>query len=193
MVQPMRIGSRSILYGCHQAFIHPLFVLYAWVKLYGLPTWRELVAIIIHDWGYWGSPNMDGPEGELHPIWAAKWCSRRGWRSEALECLKHSRFMCKNLDKLEGGTLSEVLCGDFKFDSEPSRLCWADKMGTAAYPTWLWVLLCSLTGELKEYMDQRKYEIHLGINAPTDTPWQFFRRYKEIAREWIAKEAVKKM
>lgn len=184
----MNMGSRSILYGAHQFLLHPFFVLLAWVKLYGLPTWRELVAIIIHDWGYWRSPNMDGPEGERHPIWAEMICVRlaelkkywwanewsRKWLEASRECRYHSRFIAK------------------KDGVEPSRLCWADKLGTALYPTWLWVLLCTLTGEIKEYMDQRKYEIHLGINAPMDTPWQFFRRYKEIAREWIANQAAKR-
>lgn len=187
----MKIGSRSLVFGAHQVIIHPLFVLAAWVKLYGWPEWRMLIAIVIHDWGYWGSPNMDGPEGELHPIWAAKWCARRGWRAEALECLKHSRFICKSMDKLGGDTLSSILCGDFRFNNEPSRLCWADKLGTAYMPTGLWVFLAWLTGELREYMDQRKYEIHLGINAPTDTPWKFFARYKVIARKWAAEQAVK--
>ncbi|MEN6550083.1 MAG: hypothetical protein ABFE07_28910 [Armatimonadia bacterium] len=184
----MRIGTKSLLFGAHQFLIHPLFVLAAWVKLYGWPEWRMLLAIVIHDWGYWGSPNMDGEEGENHPLWAedvfytiaqsrprwwsSKWSQK--WMAAGQECAFHSRFIAK------------------RWHGEPSRLCWADKLGTAYYPAWLWVFLTSLTGEVKEYMDQRKYEIHLGINAPTDTPWQFFRRYKALARTWIREQAAKR-
>jgi len=182
----MKIGTRSVLYGAHQFIIHPLFVLAAWIKLYGCPTWRELIAIIIHDWGYWGSPNMDGPEGEEHPAWAAaklhklgdKWYRFEGkrrsgkiaWLRAGNEVLYHSRFWAK------------------KHGAEPSRLCWADKLGTAWYPTFLWCFLTRLTGEIHEYMDQRKYEIHLGINMPTDTAWKFFKRYKEMAAGWIVEQ-----
>jgi hypothetical protein len=59
----MKVGQRSLLYGVHQFLWHPITVLIAWWVLFGRPTWRELVCIIIHDWGYWNCPNMDGPEG----------------------------------------------------------------------------------------------------------------------------------
>ncbi|MCK5235828.1 MAG: hypothetical protein KAR06_02490, partial [Deltaproteobacteria bacterium] len=60
------VGTKSLLFGVHQFIWHPITVLIAWCKLYGWPTWPELVCIIVHDWGYWGKPNMDGPEGEKH-------------------------------------------------------------------------------------------------------------------------------
>lgn len=186
----MKVGTKSLCWGAHQFLIHPLFVLAAWVKLYGWPEWRMLCAIFIHDWGYWGSPNMDGPEGEEHPIWAANRLHRLGdkwwklpvdkqpgaiaWIRAGNECLYHSRFVCK------------------KHGADPSRLCWADKLGTALYPTWLWVFLASLTGEVKEYMDQQKYEALLGIKADTVTPWVFFRRYKQLAADWIREQVPAK-
>lgn len=176
----MRIGTKSLLFGCHQFLIHPAFVFLAWVRLWGWPSWRMAVAIIIHDWGYWGCEKMDDERGERHPLWAEDVCCRIGrlrrrwWNSSwskkwflvGEECVFHSRFLAK------------------KYCRKPSRLCWADKLGTAMYPVWLWVLLAKLTGEVREYMDQRKYEIHLGIDAPTDNPWAFFRRYKAMAHRW---------
>lgn len=62
------MGTRSLLWGAHQFLIHPLFVALAWWRLYGFP-WdpRLWVAFFVHDLGYWGMPNMDGPEGEEHP------------------------------------------------------------------------------------------------------------------------------
>ena len=73
----MKIGTRSLLYGAHAFWLHPFFVWLAWVKLYGFP-WdpRLYFAFVVHDWGYWGKPNLDGPEGESHPILGARIMAR---------------------------------------------------------------------------------------------------------------------
>ncbi|MBU1002767.1 MAG: hypothetical protein KKE73_09615 [Proteobacteria bacterium] len=133
----MNVGTKSILFGYHQAALHPLFVLAAWRILYRRwPRPHELAAIVTHDLGYWGSPNMDGPEGEAHPARVAAW-----WRGRfgsfgdavAAEILGHSRFH----SKAAGLPISP--------------LCWADKLATALYPAWLAMLLYRLSGELAEY------------------------------------------
>jgi hypothetical protein len=69
----VNIGTRSILFGVHQFAIHPWFVAWAWRRLYGFP-WdpRLWVAFFVHDLGYWGTPNMDGSEGERHPKFGAR-------------------------------------------------------------------------------------------------------------------------
>jgi len=69
----MKIGTKSVLFGAHQFLIHPLFVALAWWQLYGFP-WdpRLWVAFFVHDLGYLGKPNMDGPEGESHPWLGAR-------------------------------------------------------------------------------------------------------------------------
>lgn len=74
----MKIGTRSILFGAHQFILHPVCVALAWRKLYGsLPRDPRIwLAFIVHDWGYWGCPNMDGPEGKMHPWCAARWFTR---------------------------------------------------------------------------------------------------------------------
>ena len=58
----MKQGTWSVLLGCHSAF-HSMLVLIAWVKLYGsLPSWWELVCIVIHDIGHWGKNYLDDLE-----------------------------------------------------------------------------------------------------------------------------------
>jgi hypothetical protein len=74
----MKIGTKSLLYGGHQFAIHPFVLAYSWYKLYGfkgepnLWNWRLWIAFLVHDWGYWGKPNMDGPEDETHVELGAK-------------------------------------------------------------------------------------------------------------------------
>ena len=64
----MNVGTKSLLFGVHQFALHPILVAMAWWKLYGFP-WdpRLWVAFVVHDWGYWGKPNMDGPARDTHP------------------------------------------------------------------------------------------------------------------------------
>jgi hypothetical protein len=164
-------GTKSLLFGCHQFLIHPAFVLAAWWRLYGRPSWRMALAILVHDWGYWGCEQMDKGPGERH-------AERMGWRvlpwlgvAASTEILAHSRFTARRLGVA------------------PSRLCWADKLGTAWYPVWLWVLLARVSGELGEYMADTKYEIHVVDGAKwavRDTPRAFFRRYQAKVAEWRA-------
>ena len=134
----MKTGTKSILFGVHQFILHPLMVVWAWrILYYRWPTLHEWCAIITHDLGYWGSPNMDGKRGEKHPEYAAYWWIDR--RTEfgdkvACEILGHSRFYA--------GKNGEGL----------SRLFQADKLSMALYPKWLYLLLGNLSGEIKEYM-----------------------------------------
>lgn len=131
----MKIGTKSVLYGAHCFFVHPLFVALAWWKLYGFP-WdpRLWIAFFVHDLGYWGMPNMDGPEGEEHPRWGAnlmyEFFGHEWWRF----VMYHSRFLAKR-------------------DREPfSRLCVADKLAVALEPWWLYLPRVIATGEIEEYM-----------------------------------------
>jgi hypothetical protein len=69
----MKIGTKSVLFGAHGFFLHPLFVALAWWKLYGFPFDPRLwLAFTLHDLGYIGKPNIDGPEGEEHPTFGAR-------------------------------------------------------------------------------------------------------------------------
>lgn len=146
----MKIGTKSLLYGSHQFIWHPIQVTMAWITLFKQrPNWREMICIIIHDWGYWGCPNLDGEEGEKHPEWAAKWAAKnldvprhkKLWHTprgyEHLHeyhdlCLYHSRHYAKN------------------HNAEPSKLCWVDKYCIKYDPWWFYLARVCLSGEIKE-------------------------------------------
>lgn len=78
------VGSRSLLFGVHQFLWHPVTVALAWRRLHKKwPSLGECVCIFVHDWGYWGCNDMDGPEGKRHPELgarvAARWVGRLNW------------------------------------------------------------------------------------------------------------------
>ena len=149
----VRIGTKSVLYGAHCFWLHPWFVAAAWWKLYGFP-WdpRLWVAFFVHDLGYWGKPNMDGPEGERHVELGAKimgllfdheptliWddgplrpnSDANRWHDFSLY---HSRYYAKR-------------------NGRPvSRLCFADKLSFVLTPRWLYLPAVTLTGEIREYL-----------------------------------------
>jgi hypothetical protein len=131
----MTTGTKSLLFGVHQFIWHPVTVLLAWVKLYGWPTWKQLVCIIVHDWGYWGSPNMDDERGEQHPRTGAMIALRLfGYDLKYYDLvLNHSRHLARTLGH------------------EPSPLCWADKRSIMYDPPWFYLLRARLSGEIKEY------------------------------------------
>jgi hypothetical protein len=156
----MKIGTKSVLFGVHQFAIHPWFVALAWWMLYGFP-WdpRLWVAFFVHDLGYLGKPNMDGPEGETHPILGARimgmlfdsqrvgfdhisvWTGKRVvWMGKwARFALLHSRYYSKS-------------------SRQPfSRLCVADKLSFSLTPRWLYLPLARATGELDEYLKRAQH------------------------------------
>lgn len=146
----MKVGTKSVLFGAHAFWLHPWFVAEAWSRLYGFPWQPWLwVAFFVHDLGYWGKPNMDGEEGEMHPWFGAHvlWTLQTWWErlryhrpylccgeQWGFECLYHSRFLAK------------------KDHKQPSRFCIADKLALALTPWWLYLPMAIATGEVREYM-----------------------------------------
>lgn len=132
----MKIGTKSILFGVHQFIWHPLTVGLAWRKLFRVwPTWREWVCIFVHDLGYWGKPNIDGPEGKVHPELGARLALRWFDRSHYDLVLFHSRDYSR------------------AFGANPSKLCWADKYSVMFDPRWFYLLRSKLSGEVNEFRD----------------------------------------
>jgi hypothetical protein len=152
----MNVGTKSLLVGVHQIAWHPFTVLRAWVELYGYPSWKEMICIIIHDWGYWGSPNMDGIEGETHPEFAMVLACKLFPNTQNQDnyygqlCLLHSRHYAR------------------KFNLNPSKLCWADKLSIKYDPRRFYLLRARLSGELKEY---RALHASMGEDFKTDEDW----------------------
>jgi hypothetical protein len=214
----MKVGTKSVLFGAHQFVLHPIVLAIAWWKLYGPPLDPRLwVAFIVHDLGYIGKANLDGPEGETHvelgarimhflfdrkrvmsffstddpvevadamaqgysaEIWESN--GKRHFRGSAIRrshywhdfTLYHSRFYAK------------------KHGAQVSPLCIADKMAIVVMPTWLWVTLCRLTGELDEYMlkaqqNREQESKYISMNIYDPNPYRFFENVKTYLRKWI--------
>ncbi len=195
----MTVGTKSVLYGAHAFWLHPWFVAWAWWKLYGFP-WdpRLWAAFFLHDLGYWGSPNMDGPDGERHPEWGAvvmselfdRWqdhrpvvetenYGRRLLGRWGMFTLLHSRFLAKRLHR------------------SPSRLCIADKLAVAIEPWWLYLPRVNLTGEIDEYMELAKARAERGegkyagerkyasMHLSTANQREWFEAMTAYLRRWV--------
>lgn len=168
----MKIGTRSLLFGVHQFLWHPLTVGFSWRKLYRRwPTKEEWLAIFCHDAGYWGCPNIDGPEGRLHPergaslgVWIA---TKLGWDWTRVQklILGHSREYAK------------------RHGVEVSELCWPDKGSIAYEPRWFYIFRSTLSGELKEFQKNATKSGHLPVNH---TRREWFDNYKTRVKKMIA-------
>lgn len=175
----MNVGTKSVLFGAHQFLIHPWFVALAWWKLYGFPLDLRLwIAFFVHDLGYVGKPNMDGPEGEAHVEFGAHlmaWLFGQEWGDF---CRYHSRFYAKR-------------------DGRPySRLCVADKLSVALEPWWLYLPRVIASGEVHEYMalaggkNNSKYNgepnsKYVSMQLETGTMRGWFNAMTTYLREWV--------
>jgi hypothetical protein len=195
----MTVGTKSLLFGVHQFAWHPVTVWLAWVKLYRTwPTWRECVCILVHDWGYWGCEEMDGPQGPEHTALGAdianrlldryeelsprqRWMARNNWGTASIDpafryyrlVRWHSRHLCAR-------------CG-----AEPSKLCWPDKLSMLYDPDWFYLLRARLSGEIAEYRTNADRRQFMPAAAP-DRAW--LRKLKQhlavMAREKAAQSAA---
>jgi len=172
----VRIGTKSILFGAHQFLVHPWFVAWAWWKLYGFPFDPRLwIAFFIHDLGYFGKPNMDGPEGEKHVEWAAWFMGALFGKTWQDFCLYHSRFYAK------------------KNNAHFSRLCVADKLSIVLTPAWLYIPCVKATGEVYEYMKLADTRTKAGepkyasMQIYSDSIKQWYANVQEYLRRWVNK------
>ena len=164
----MKIGTKSILFGAHCFFLHPIFVFLAWLKLYGFPFDPRLwISFFVHDLGYWGKANMDGDEGERHVEFGAKVMGIFGkkWHDFSMY---HSRFYAK------------------KNGASYSKLCVADKLAITLEPTWLYLLRANLTGEINEYMAAAKNNDgkYVTMNLSTKNQKKWFADVCDYLRAW---------
>jgi hypothetical protein len=138
---------------------------------------RLWVAFFVHDLGYLGKPNMDGPEGETHPEFGARimrWLFGEPWGDFVL---LHSRYYAKRLGR------------------DVSPLCMADKWVGILEPAWLYLPRAQATGELAEFLD-----VGARRAASTDTnmtpeecagmasrqPRRWHAAFQSYMRRWIA-------
>lgn len=131
----MRVGTKSVLFGVHAFWIHPILVGLSWQKIYKVwPGWPEWVAIFLHD-NYWGLPNIDGVEGKQHPARNAKLAQWLGGRYAEELVRFHSRAFASAAER------------------NPSSLCAPDKYSILLEPEWFYLLRARLSGEIKEFVN----------------------------------------
>ena len=136
----LNVGTKSVLFGVHAFWLHPFYVYWGWKLIHKRrPNAAELCAIITHDLGYWGCPDMDGDIGETHPervakLWRKYFPGKFGKQVSTL-ILGHSSYYTARHNLIRGDLYSP------------------DKLATGLYPTWLYMLLGTLSGELDEYIN----------------------------------------
>lgn len=191
----MTIGTKSVLFGAHCFFLHPWFVAAAWWKLYGFP-WdpRLWVAFFVHDIGYLGKPNMDGPEGERHVEVGAR---IMGWLFDWPRYRTIQNTACREY-WLGGNTEDWVpnqTWHDFslyhsryyaKRNGKPvSRLCFADKLSFCLTPRWLYLPMVTASGEIHEYLKnaQKADSCHWKPTGYDKKLWH--RQLCEYMQRWV--------
>jgi hypothetical protein len=154
----MKVGTKSLIIGVHNIVWHPVTVFLAWCELYGIPNWKECICIFIHDWGYWGCSNMDGKEGEDHPIRGAMIAYQYLDKKQTIITYDENNIPAfLELPEVPPKDTYFYLClfhsrGTAKrYDAEPSKLCWADKLSIKYDPWFLYLPRAILSGEIKEY------------------------------------------
>lgn len=212
----MKIGTRSVLFGAHCFLIHWAFVAEGWRRLFGFP-WdpRLWVLFFVHDLGYIGKPNMDGPEGETHPILGAQIMHALfdGWEPDS----KPPRSTPKRWTN--GGPARCWECGQTerqcrrskcglrrsmrwhnlalyhsrflsKQHGQPvSRLCYADKMAICLTPAWLYLPMTRATGELREYMvrsEQKEGAKYSKMVNYASDERQWYENMRAYVGRWVA-------
>lgn len=190
----MNIGTKSVLFGVHQFILHPLLLAIGWWKAYGfrrveigvagdlavcasLRDPRLWVAFVVHDIGYLGKPNMDGPEGETHPELGARIMRSLFGDAWGDLVLLHSRYYAKKLGR------------------PVSALCFADKWVIVLEPAWLYLPRVWLSGELGEFIENGQNRVRGSSAGLTESeaadllsgePRRWHRGMVGYMRRWIA-------
>jgi hypothetical protein len=171
----MKIGTKSLLFGAHQFLVHPATVFLAAVVMEKrIPNWKECTCIFIHDWGYWGCPNMEGVEGQKHPEYAANLARKYLDVNDDTIAPKDTYH---NLCLYHSRSYSAHWC------TFPSKLCWWDKLCVKFDPWWFYLPRVYLSGEIHEY---RKEAENAGLitKSMTDREWYEWARERMIRKAY---------
>lgn len=190
----MKLGTRSFLFGVHQFVWHPFTVLRAWRRLYcAWPRWWEFVAIVLHDSGYLGCPEMDGPVGRRHPIAGAQLTEKvvfrlHGWATFIRHPLRSAfdpsfEFHQSWRKRAVARRAYDLALGHSRFfaeqaDIKVSPLFRADKVSVLFEPDLFYLLRANLSGEIHEYLANAPADIKSGL-----TQLRWIRWYKQLVRE----------
>jgi hypothetical protein len=176
----MKIGTKSLLFGVHQVFWHPITVGRAWRRIYGRwPTVSEWLCIAVHDLGYWGCADIDGPEGKHHP--------ERGAQMALSLVYWYKRVQGNSkLDSIKAGWWAYCLvrghsksyCELLGCDTSPLYL--PDKVSILFDPFWFYLFRAQITGEITEY--KRNSESHFCLRAEAIENKSWLRWYRNRVR-----------
>jgi hypothetical protein len=108
---------------------------------------RLWIAFFVHDLGYAGKNNVDGPEGKTHTEFGARLMTALFGSKWGELCRYHSRSTAREHGR------------------EPSLLSHADKLATILVPRWLYLHQINATGESQEYLEH--FRKRLASNATT--------------------------
>lgn len=173
------IGTKSLLFGAHAFYLHPIYAMRAWIHIEGWTLNPAVwLSVFVHDFGYWGCRDIDGEDGKKHPEFGARvmrfldcplcalslWgptihCSRK-WHDF---CLYHSRSYSRSKG------------------ANPSRLCAPDKLSFKYQIKWLYIFMTELTGELDEYMT---HAVQLGEIEEGDSSSLWYDKLVKISEEY---------
>ncbi len=142
------VGTRSVLFGAHCFLTHPWFVAAAWTRLFGFPfDPRYWAAFFVHDLGYWGLTNIDGPEGEKHPefgAWIMSWFDDE--YANCSKCYEYPSDAPGEWPSCPRCKAQRTRWRDFSLyhsryyakahGAQPSKLCFADKLSFTLTPRW---------------------------------------------------------
>jgi len=171
------VGLKSVLFGAHAFWLHPIAVWLAWIKLYRrLPNRLECLAILFHDIGYAvNCKTMDGPDGLEHPVVGARIAKRvaRFFGARTPEAsyvetliLGHSRSFCA------------------EHHIKLSELNAPDKYAILYDPAWFYWIRTTLSGEIHEY--RRNEEEKQGQRI--SSTWRWLCAYRQSVKARFSKQ-----
>jgi hypothetical protein len=142
------------------------------------PHWWEWVAIFCHDIGYWGKPNMDGPEGQTHPEAGARlakqivhrvgfWIFDNSFSGDEKRC--YYAGVAHDLALYHSSAYA-------KANGQPtSALYWPDKLSIFFDPRWFYLLRAKATGEVWEYIRVNAPGWLIWDDQPAETWFNWYR------------------
>lgn len=166
-------GTKSVLFGVHCFWWHWVTVALAWRYHHGSFPRRaaEWIAILAHDLGYAGCPEIDGECGKTHPV-------RSAW------IVNNLFFIPENI-RLDAMVL---ILGHSKhyarrWDIPLTDLYAPDKLSVLFDPNWFYLLRARLSGEVWEFID----------NSPMVDRWEekFFGNAPKVWLEWYQAKVIK--
>ena len=169
----MKVGTKSLLFGVHQFLWHPWTVARAWRFIHRRwPRGWEWLAILVHDWGYWGCADIDGKEGKNHPVWSALLAER---------VMTFFKVPQKRITEIYELILLHSQTTSNRVGMRPSALCWPDKYSIVYDPPWWYLFRARLSGELAEY---RKNAVDAGQVAAfeSDRSWYHWLAARNIEK-----------